>query len=91
MGTPNVIFKQEGKEKLEPIEEVTADVDADQIGLVIERLTARKGELKEMKQFGTRARLTFLVPVWTSLLAISLFLFFFFFLLSIFPKFCHMT
>lgn len=58
-----VIFKNENGQKLEPIEEVTVDVDADQIGLVIERLTARKGDLKEMKQFGTRARLTFLAPV----------------------------
>lgn len=76
VGTPNVILRFEGGVKMEPIEEVRggarvpsaepaeviADVNADQIGMVIERVTGRKGELKEMKQFGTRARLTFLVP-----------------------------
>jgi GTP-binding protein len=60
---PSVIYvMQEGK-KLEPIEEVMVDVDQEHIGLMIDRITNRKGELKDMKQSGTRARLTFYVPV----------------------------
>lgn len=47
---PQVIYKKvgEGKERLimEPIEEVTIDVDHNQAGTVIEKLTSRKGEMK---------------------------------------------
>jgi GTP-binding protein len=47
---PKVIFKHEnaGKDKkiLEPIEEVTIDADHEHAGIIIEKLTARKGEMK---------------------------------------------
>ncbi len=51
---PQVLFQEgENGERLEPIEEVTIDVDDDYSGAVIEKLTgARKGELTEMKSAG---------------------------------------
>ncbi|QOL80288.1 translational GTPase TypA [Pseudooceanicola spongiae] len=51
---PQVIMKEgENGERLEPIEEVTIDVDDEYSGAVIEKITgARKGDLTEMKQAG---------------------------------------
>ena len=50
---PQVLFREEDGKKLEPIEEVTIDVDDDYSGAVIEKITgARKGELAEMKPAG---------------------------------------
>jgi GTP-binding protein len=51
---PQVLMREgENGEKLEPIEEVTIDVDDEYSGAVIEKITgARKGELAEMRQAG---------------------------------------
>ena len=50
---PQVLFREKGGQKLEPIEEVTIDVDDEYSGAVIEKITGtRKGELVEMKQAG---------------------------------------
>ena len=50
---PQVLFREEDGVKLEPIEEVTIDVDDEFSGAVIEKITgARKGDLAEMKQSG---------------------------------------
>ena len=50
---PRVLFREEGGIRLEPIEEVTIDVDEEYSGVVIEKLTGtRKGELAEMKSAG---------------------------------------
>jgi GTP-binding protein len=50
---PRVIFRDEGGQRLEPIEEVTIDVDDEYSGAVIDKLTGeRKGELVEMKPAG---------------------------------------
>ena len=51
---PRVLFREVDGQRLEPIEEVTIDVDDDYSGAVIEKLTgARKGELLEMRPAGT--------------------------------------
>ncbi|NDW43382.1 translational GTPase TypA [Ruegeria sp. PrR005] len=51
---PQVLFREEDGQRLEPIEEVTIDVDDEFTGAVIEKVTgARKGELVEMKPAGT--------------------------------------
>ena len=51
---PRVILREEGGARLEPVEEVTIDVDDEYTGAVIEKLTGpRKGELVEMKPAGT--------------------------------------
>src|SRR6056297_2100272 len=52
---PRVLMREdENGQLLEPIEEVTIDVDDDHSGAVIEKLTGpRKGEMTEMKPSGT--------------------------------------
>ncbi|WP_298848192.1 translational GTPase TypA [uncultured Ruegeria sp.] len=51
---PQVLFREENGQRLEPIEEVTIDVDDEYSGSVIEKITgARKGELAEMRPAGT--------------------------------------
>ncbi|MEM7731672.1 MAG: translational GTPase TypA [Pseudomonadota bacterium] len=62
---PQVLLREdENGETLEPIEEVTVDVDDDYSGAVIEKLTgARKGEMTEMKPAGIgKTRIVALVP-----------------------------
>jgi len=50
---PQVLFREENGQRLEPIEEVTIDVDDEYSGAVIEKITgARKGELVEMRPAG---------------------------------------
>jgi len=50
---PQVLFRDENGQKLEPVEEVTIDVDDEYSGAVIEKLTGvRRGELTEMKPSG---------------------------------------
>jgi len=62
---PRVLLREDADGRtLEPIEEVTIDVDDDHAGAVIEKLTGpRKGELTEMKPAGTgKTRIKALVP-----------------------------
>ncbi|MGH1452990.1 MAG: translational GTPase TypA [Paracoccaceae bacterium] len=62
---PQVLFREgENGERLEPIEEVTVDVDDEYSGVVIEKLTGtRKGELVEMKPSGVgKTRIIAYVP-----------------------------
>jgi GTP-binding protein len=50
---PQVLMREEDGKRLEPIEEVTIDVDDDYSGAVIEKITgARKGDLVEMRPAG---------------------------------------
>lgn len=50
---PQVLMREEDDQRLEPIEEVTIDVDDDYSGAVIEKITgARKGDLAEMRPAG---------------------------------------
>ncbi|MCJ8139457.1 translational GTPase TypA [Falsirhodobacter halotolerans] len=50
---PRVLFRDEDGQRMEPIEEVTIDVDDEFTGAVIEKLTGpRKGDLAEMKPAG---------------------------------------
>ncbi|EFA81168.1 elongation factor tu family protein [Heterostelium album PN500] len=61
---PRVVFKKDPETgaTLEPQEEVIIDVDAEYSGVVIEKLSKRKGDLIEMKQSMGKARLCFMVP-----------------------------
>jgi GTP-binding protein len=62
---PRVVFQTdpESGARLEPIEEVVVDVDEDYSGIVIEKLSARKAELKDMGPSGAgKTRITFLAP-----------------------------
>ncbi len=50
-------------ERLEPIEEVTIDVDDPYTGIVIEKVSQRKGELQDMRPTGAgKTRIVFLAP-----------------------------
>ncbi|MBZ8119479.1 translational GTPase TypA [Roseovarius sp. LXJ103] len=62
---PQVLMREgENGERLEPVEEVTIDVDDEYSGAVIEKITgARKGELTEMKPAGAgKTRIIARVP-----------------------------
>ena len=62
---PRVVYQTDPEtgKRLEPIEEVIIDVDEDYSGIVIEKLSARKAELKDMGPSGTgKTRLTLMAP-----------------------------
>ncbi len=62
---PRVVFRTDEAtgEKLEPIEEVIVDVDEGYSGVVVQKLSERKGQLNDMRPSGGgRQRLVFLVP-----------------------------
>ena len=62
---PRVVFRtdEETGKRLEPIEEVVIDLDDEYSGVVIEKLSARKAEMKDLSPAGVgKARLTFLAP-----------------------------
>jgi GTP-binding protein len=62
---PRVVFQTDPETgaRLEPIEEVVIDVDDDFSGVVIEKLSARKAELKEMGPSGAgKTRISLLAP-----------------------------
>jgi GTP-binding protein len=62
---PRVVYREDPETggRTEPIEEVVIDVDDEYSGTVVEKLSARKGEMLEMKAAGSgKQRLTFHVP-----------------------------
>jgi len=61
---PQVLFKEEDGQRMEPIEEVVIDVDDEYTGAVAEKLTGpRKGDLVEMKAAGAgKTRIVAHVP-----------------------------
>ncbi|MGD0141999.1 MAG: translational GTPase TypA [Rhizomicrobium sp.] len=62
---PRVLFRTDPElgERLEPIEEVTIDVDDPYTGIVIDKVSQRKGELQDMRPTGAgKTRLVFFAP-----------------------------
>ena len=61
---PRVLYQTgENGERLEPMEEVTIDVDDPYAGVVIEKISMRKGELQDMRPTGAgKTRLVFFAP-----------------------------
>ncbi len=62
---PRVLYENDPDtgERLEPIEEATVDVDDAYAGVVIEKISQRKGELQDMRPTGAgKTRLVFLAP-----------------------------
>lgn len=61
---PQVLFREEDGQRVEPVEEVTIDVDDEYSGAVIEKITGvRRGELVEMRQAGAgKTRIVAHVP-----------------------------
>lgn len=64
LSPPRVVTKLgENGEKLEPVEEVTIEVDEAHSGIVIEKISARQGNLLEVREVvGNRTRITFICP-----------------------------
>jgi GTP-binding protein len=65
IGRPRVLTRQnpETGEREEPMEEVLVDVDEPYSGVVVEKLSRRKAELRDMRPTGGgKQRLTFMVP-----------------------------
>lgn len=62
VGAPRVLFKTVDGVQCEPYERFVADVPADNVGSVMEKLGARKGELVAMTPQGSRMRVEFLIP-----------------------------
>jgi len=60
---PRVVMQEVDGQRMEPLEEVTVDVDEEFSGIVVEALSLRKGKMKEMKPSGGgKTRLVFHVP-----------------------------
>jgi GTP-binding protein len=62
---PRVLFKNDPTtgQRLEPLEEVVIDLDEPYAGIVVEKMSLRKGEMQEMKPTGGgKLRLVFLAP-----------------------------
>jgi len=62
---PRVLYQNDSVtgERLEPIEEVTIDVDEPYAGVVIEKVSQRKGEMQDMRATGAgKTRLLFYAP-----------------------------
>ncbi|NBO19198.1 MAG: translational GTPase TypA [Proteobacteria bacterium] len=60
---PRVLFREENGVKMEPIEEVVIDVDEEHTGVVVEKISLRKGDLIDMRPSGGgKTRIIFHVP-----------------------------
>lgn len=60
---PKVLFKEEDGQKMEPIEEVTIDVDEEYSSSVVDSMNRRKAEMLDMRSSGAgKTRMTFLAP-----------------------------
>ena len=59
---PKVIIKNEGGVKQEPYEEVIIDVPREMAGMVIDKLSKRKGKMIDMKSKQDNQRLIFEIP-----------------------------
>ncbi len=65
VGRPRVVFKMDEVtgEKLEPIEEVVVDVDEEYTGIVVQKLSERRAEMRDMRPSGQgRQRIVFHAP-----------------------------
>jgi GTP-binding protein len=60
---PRVLYKEENGEKLEPIEEVTIDVDEEYASTVVDKMNKRKAEMIDMRSSGAgKQRIIFHAP-----------------------------
>ena len=65
VGRPRVVFRtdEETGERLEPVEEVIVDVDEAYTGIVVQKLSERRAELRDMRPSGVgRQRIIFHAP-----------------------------
>ncbi len=62
VGPPQVIFKEEGGKKLEPIEQLIVNVDDSLSGTIIEKMAGRKGMMQAMNSENGLTTLEFEIP-----------------------------
>lgn len=62
VSTPKVIYKEINGELCEPFERLVIDVPDENVGVVMEKIGLRKGELKHMTPQGERMRMEFIIP-----------------------------
>lgn len=62
VGQPQVIYKEIGGKKAEPVESLNVDVPSDLAGTIIEYAASRKGEMVSMEQREARTHLEFRIP-----------------------------
>lgn len=62
VGRPQVIFKEEGGKKLEPIELAAIEVPNEYVGAIMQDMGSRMGQLREMRPDGAITKLEFLIP-----------------------------
>jgi GTP-binding protein len=62
LSKPEVITKRIDDVLSEPLEHVIIDVPEEHVGIVIEKLGKRKGEMKNMLTFNQNTRIEFLIP-----------------------------
>ena len=59
---PKVLYKEIDGVTCEPVEKVSIDVPDEAVGAVVQKLSARKGDLLEMNKIGNRTRIEYLMP-----------------------------
>ncbi|PYT49662.1 MAG: translational GTPase TypA [Acidobacteria bacterium] len=63
VGKPEIVVRTEGGKKLEPLERLVIDVPENFIGIVMETLGSRRGEMLKMSNHGSgRVRMDFKIP-----------------------------
>jgi len=59
---PQAIIKEENGQKLEPFEEITVDIPEAMAGVIIEKISKRKGRMTDLKTHNGQSRLLFEIP-----------------------------
>ncbi len=62
VGQPQVIFHEEGGQRLEPVEELTINVPEEFASKMIDLVTRRRGEMTSMQSLGERVDIAFDIP-----------------------------
>jgi len=63
VGKPEIVVRSEGGRKLEPLERLVVDVPESFIGIILETLGSRRGEMSKMNNHGSgRVRMDFKIP-----------------------------
>ncbi|MDR1373221.1 MAG: translational GTPase TypA [Dysgonamonadaceae bacterium] len=62
VGQPQVIIKENGGVKREPVEQLTINLPEESSSRIIDMVTRRKGEMQSMERKGDRIHLEFIIP-----------------------------
>jgi len=59
---PKVIFKEKDGKKWEPFEEITVEIPESMMGVIVEKMSKRKGRIIDMRTQNGQARIVFEIP-----------------------------